>query len=449
MKNLTLLASALFASLSSASMLSPDIQESSLVVYNGGIGLVHEKRSLTLNKNDTNIIYEDVANTIDTDSVNIKLTDSIKLYSQQYRFDKLTQQKLLNAHIDKKVEVRVLKDVKNFKIITATLLSSSANKSIVKTSNSKIITVDSNNIIFDTIPKELITKPSLVWNVQTDKKIKTDIEIDYLIKNISWKSNYILNVSKNIANLSGWISVDNRSGKKFIKTDLNLLAGDINMAKEERLYQDVRYAKMAMASAPVQHKAHEGYHIYKIPFKIDLANNEKTQIKFIDKRSIDIKRTFVSNLSNPLYLQNQTKHDVTQYINIKGLDFALPKGVVRTYSKINKQSILLGQSSLKHTPKNSPIELKLGTNFDLKVTQSILSRDDSKYQYSASVEYSVKNSSDEQKTVKLLIPFNKNKNSKVKTSAAFSYTEGNKIEFLVEVNANSTASLKASFISKK
>ena len=109
-----------------SSSLGTQIKENSLVVYNGNLGLVHEKRSLTLNPKDKTILYDDVASSINTDSVNVKLPTSVKLYSQQYRFDKLTQAKLLDAHIGKKVEVKILKDTKNFKIITAILLSSNS-----------------------------------------------------------------------------------------------------------------------------------------------------------------------------------------------------------------------------------------------------------------------------------------------------------------------------------
>ena len=448
--SLAILSTAFILSSAFSSTLGSTIKDNSLIVYNGNLGLVHEERSLTLEKDDTTIVYDDVASSINTDSVNVKLPDSLQLYSQQYRFDKLTQAKLLNAHIGKKVEVKVLKDTKNFKVISAILLSSQSGSLIVKTANSKIITVNANDIIFQNIPDTLITKPSLVWNIKTDRDLDTNLEIDYLIKNISWKSNYILNVSKTKADLSGWITIDNRSGKRFNETSLNVLAGDLNQAQPEIAYKQVRHMAMAMNdSAPVEHKAVEGYHLYTIPFKVTLANNEKTQIKFIDKRDIKIQRSYSSTLSNPLYLRGESKYDVTQFINLKGLDIALPKGVVRTYSKSNGRSLLLGESSLSHTPKDSPIRLKIGKNFDIKVTQSIVSRDDSKYRFNASVNYSVKNSSDEAKIVELLVPFNRHEDSKIKTTMAYKFKKGNLIVFNVKVAPNSTYEFSANYISKK
>jgi len=434
-----------------AATLSDKVQNSSLIVYNGNIGLVHEERALSVRKGDTSITYKGVASTINTDSVNIQLSDSIKLNSQQYRFDKLTLAKVLQAHIGKKVQVKLLKDAKNFKIIDATLLSNDGGNSLVRTTKSRIISVASSAIIFKSIPKELITKPSLVWNIEATKNVNSTMKIDYLISNIDWKSDYILNLHKDSADLTGWITLNNRSGKKFENVELNVLAGDINRAYRQK---NVRYAKamptMAMAEADsVSHVAHEGYHFYTVPFKVNIANNEKTQIKFIQKKGIYAQRTYVANMSNPSYMRGEQEHSVTQFVNLKGLDLPLPKGVVRTYSAIGNKTILLGESNLKHTPKDTPIKLQVGKNFDIKVKETILSRDDDKRYYDASIKYSIKNSSDEVKNITILVPFNRHNDSKIKTSQNYTFTKGNLVTFKLSVFANSSKSFEVRYESKR
>jgi len=438
-----------FTSLLLLSCASFASSNNSLIVYNGNVGLVHESRNIKIKKSDTSITYEGVASTIETDSVNVQFPDTVTLYSQQYRFDKLTLNKLLDAHIGKNIQVRLLKDAKNFKVINATLLANNGNTSLVQSEQNNIISVVSKEIIFKTIPKELLTKPSLVWNIKATKNLKTKMEIDYLIQNISWNSDYILNLSEDRADLSGWITIDNRSGKKFDDTSLYVLAGDINRATKPVYRQEVVYAKSLMESPKVTQEAHEGYHFYTIPFKVNLANNEKTQIKFTDKKSLDFSRKYSAQLQNPLYLSGEIKNDVTQYIKLNALDIPLPKGVIRTYSKLDNSSILLGETSIKHTPKETPLELKLGTNFDLKVVQTLLNRDDSERYYSVDVAYSVQNSSNKSKTVELLIPFNKNQNSIVKSSEIYKFTKGNLVTFSLAVKANSNKSFKVHFESKK
>jgi len=452
--SLAIIGTAFIVSSAFSSTLSSEIKENSLVVYNGNLGLVHEERALTLNRDDKSIVYDDVASSFNTDSVNVKLPDSVKLYSQQYRFDKLTQQKLLDAHIGKVVQVKKenceAKDGSPIYKKSVTLLSNEGNNVIVKDANNLISLVKHKNIIFNTIPDSLITKPSLVWNIDAKKNLKTQMGIDYLIKNLSWKSDYILNLKGNEADLSGWITIDNRSGKSYKNTNLYVLAGDINRVTQPRIERRYVKAKAMMQDAPtVSHKAHEGYHFYSIPFKVNLANNEKTQIKFISKNAIPIERRYIARATNPLYLHSEIKHNVTQYIAIKKLPFPLPKGVVRTYSKLNSQNILLGESSLSHTPKETPIKLTLGKNFDLKVKESIQKRSDNKRYLDASVLYTLKNSSNEKKIIELLVPFNKNTTSTIETSKAYKFKNGNQLSFKISLNAKKTLTFLVRFRSKR
>lgn len=445
-----LMATVAFSSSLLSSTLGSDIKNSSLVVYNSNIGLVHEERDLDIKSTDTTIMYEGVASSINTDSINVTLNPLISLKSQQFRFDSLTLNKLLDAHIGRKVEARVLRNKNEFKIISATLLSHDAQKSIVRTLDYKIISLKNSDIMFSDIPKELITKPSLVWNVKVQKDVNSQMKLDYLINNISFKSDYILNVDQNSSQLKGWITINNKSGKAFKNTTLSLLAGDINRARNDR---PVAYrAKSMMAvndSVEATHQAYEGYHFYTIPFKVSLANNEKTQLKFISKNNIATSREYSATLNNPLYLRREVKSDVNQFISIGGLDTPLPKGTIRTYSKLNKQTILLGENNIGHTPKDTPIKLKVGKNFDVKVTQTPLNRDESKERIVANIEYTLKNSSDEDKTIELFVPFNTNEDSKIKTTQNYKFTKGNLVTFTLTVKANSQESFKVNFKSRK
>ncbi|SFV61726.1 hypothetical protein MNB_SM-4-47 [hydrothermal vent metagenome] len=435
------------ASLWSAT-LSNEIKDGSLVVYNSNLGLVHEERDLNLHKSDTSIIYKGVAKSVQTDSINVDISPDVTLYSQQYRFDSLTQEKLLQAHIGKKVEVRLLRNKNEFKIITATLLAYNGGKSIVKTLDYKIITVQSDNIIFDNVPDTLITKPSLVWNIKSKKDVKTTMKLDYLISNINFKSNYILNIDKNTANLTGWISVNNRSGKRFENTKLSLLAGDIQKKyrQGQRRYKNMRVMNDTIE---VKEKSFEGYHFYTIPFPVTIANNETTQIKFVQENNISIQRLYSVTLNNPLYLEGQIKNDVSQFVMFKGLSIPLPKGDIRIYSQLEGQTILLGENHINHTPKNNDIKLRIGTNFDLKLSQKNTKDTSTDDWFNVDVEYTLSNNSDMNKTVEVLVPFNTHQDSKIKTDETYAFTKGNLVTFSIKVESNTTKKFNVNYESKK
>lgn len=302
--------------------------------------------------------------------------------------------------------------------------------------------------MIETIPETLITKPSLIWNIKTHKDTTTTMKLDYLISNINFKSNYILNIDKDKANLTGWISVDNRSGKRFEETKLSLLAGEIQRKATpvRRMYKAIEVMSDAVE---VQNKSFEGYHFYTIPFPVILANNETTQIQFLQENGINIERFYSVTLVNPLYLRGERKNDVNQFIHFDGLNLPLPKGDIRIYSQIGTQTILLGENSIKHIPKKTPIKLKTGINFDLKTTQKVLKYSDTNDWFNVDVEYTLTNSSDENKTVELLVPFNTHKDSKVTTDAIYTFTKGNLVTFSIDVLANETKKFNVNYESKK
>ncbi|MGE4511502.1 MAG: hypothetical protein AB7D43_10435, partial [Sulfurimonadaceae bacterium] len=127
----SLLLSSLLCSCIFAATLSQTPEDNSLIVYNGSVALVHEKRALKVNQNDTQLIYPDVANTIEVDSINLKLPKTITLFSQQFRFDRLTHAKLLDAHVGKEVDVSLPKKLQHLSIERATLLAFDSTNALV------------------------------------------------------------------------------------------------------------------------------------------------------------------------------------------------------------------------------------------------------------------------------------------------------------------------------
>lgn len=428
----------LLATLCFGSSLSEKPTNSSLLIYNENRALVHETRDLKLSKHDTQLLYKDVASTINTDSINVTLPKGVELFSQQYRYDQLTLQKMLDAHIGKKISVKVPNGNKTFSTIKATLLSASGGYPLVKTHNGHIFATKVENILFDTIPDTLITKPSLVWNLSVAKDTTGEMQLDYLINNISFKSDYILNLQKEKGDLSGWLTINNHSGKEFKNTSLSLLAGDVNFVNKRapKLYDTV--AVMSEKAPSVQHQSFEGYHHYAIPFKVDIANNEKTQIKFLTLDQLLISRNYIANLHDPLFLQGEHIADVQQHLSFQTYDQPLPKGIIRVYSKLKSKTVLLGESEIPHTPKNTEIDLVIGKEFDLKVRQTVIDRDEKLHHLFATIAYEVSNNSEEQKNITLHIPFAKENNSKLITDEKYEYTKGNLVTFTFTMEPNTT-----------
>ncbi len=454
--------SILSCSLLFSATLSSQPKDASLVIYNSGIGLVHESKELSVEKGKQSIVYPGVATTVQTDSVSVGLPGDLILYSQQYRYDKITLNKILEAHIGKKIRYKTGKKGKvnggarestlgQEPIIKEGMLLAS-NPAVIETKNGIISGIAAGDFIFESIPNELIMKPSLVWNIEAARSTTGMMNLDYLISRISWKSDYILNLQENTGDLTGWITVDNRSGKRFEDIKLNLLAGDINRAPTQRLYADAVRVEKSMAAAPVAHQAHEGYHFYSVPFNVTIANNEKTQVKFIDQPRHKLKRLYDVRMQHPFNTAQEQKRPVNQYVELSKFSMPLPGGIVRTYSKAGDTTVLLGETRLENTPKNEKVKLRIGTNFDLIAKNKLVERSDDSRYYGAKVAYTLINRSDSAKTVDVDIPgiVERTKHlSTIKTRLPYTRPDGYTLRFAITLKAGETKTWDVSYRTKK
>lgn len=80
------------------------------------------------------------------------------------------------------------------------------------------------------LPTGLLIRPTLVWKVQVQKAVSTDFMVSYRARGFSWAATYIanLNSQETMMNFTGWVTIDNNSGKRYENALLKLIAGDVN-----------------------------------------------------------------------------------------------------------------------------------------------------------------------------------------------------------------------------
>ncbi len=83
------------------------------------------------------------------------------------------------------------------------------------------------------------------------------VEASYLTNGINWRADYVvtLNNKDDKADLSGWVTIDNKSGATYKNAKLKLVAGDVHRVKDEFEYRDkmMRVAEAAgEAGASIQ-----------------------------------------------------------------------------------------------------------------------------------------------------------------------------------------------------
>ncbi len=362
---------------------SLDKGQTEVTVYNSDLALVKEKRELDLKKGYNLIKYVDVPTLINTTSVFFQdLVDpKAQVVEQSYQNDLIGQDKLLEKYLDKDLTIQV-KEGDGVKEYKGKLLSYQDGVILLQTEGGVKSFRDVSSIAFSEIPGGLLTKPTLVWSVYTEKEGKHDAQTSYLTGGLTWNADYIAVVDNDDkkVDIKGWTTIKNESGTGFPNAKLKLVAGDVNRVQPPAsggfAYEESRLDKAADAAPAPQFNEQSffEYHLYTLERRTDLLNNESKQISLLEAKNVSGEKEYVfdSNSYNYYYRgSGDTKGKVQVKMKMKnsedkGLGLPLPKGIVRVYkADTDGQLQFIGEDQIDHTPKDEEIELLLGNAFDL------------------------------------------------------------------------------------
>jgi hypothetical protein len=159
-----------------------------VTIYNGNLGLVKDTREARLPAGMSEVQFADVAAQIDPTSVHLKsLTDpaGLRILEQNYEYDLLSAQKLLEKYVGKKVRLYQ----GNGSYVEATLLSTDGP---VYEINGAIHMGHYGQVVFPSLPENLVSKPTLVWLLRNGAAAPQRIEASYLTGGITWKADYVV-----------------------------------------------------------------------------------------------------------------------------------------------------------------------------------------------------------------------------------------------------------------
>lgn len=455
------IALSLVISLCSASQAQQQAEGVALTVYNGNFGVVREVRSVEI-ATDGLVRFTDVARDIDPTTVKFKsLTDpAAKLLEQNYQYDLLNSDKLLRKYIDQPIEV-----VCPAKTYAGTLLSFDAQQLVLKEDSGITMVQRPDNvrdIRFKVLPEGLLTRPTLIWLIATDKPGEHLSEVTYQTNNVNWHAEYVLvlGADDSEADLSGWVSVDNRSGKTYRDAKLKFIAGDVRRIRPERRMSRMRmYKHEVEMAAPMAEKAFFEYHMYTLPRRSTVADNETKQLEmFTPARGVKVAKRF---LYNPLgefrwgyggrytdrsYGVTTPSKKVNVFIEFHNskenkLGIPLPAGKVRVYKQDpdDKAMEFIGEERIDHTPKDEKLSLRIGNAFDIvgERRQVDFRIEKRRNWMQEQIEIKVRNHKEDDVTVRIKDPLYRWVNWKI-TEASHEYTklDARTVAFDVPVKAD-------------
>src|SRR5438093_4439250 len=198
-----------------------------------GFGVVKEVRGAKLGAGATDLRFTDVAQFIDPTTVSIvDLTDpaGTSVLEQNFQFDLASPTKILDRYVDREIGFVQEKDGAIVKQWSGKLLSNNQGQLVVQTPEGlRFLGYSDPGIRLPSLPEGLITKPTLLWKLSSEKGGDHRVRTTYQTSGMTWRADYnvVLAADDKSADVGAWVTLLNLCGASFKDARLKLIAGDV------------------------------------------------------------------------------------------------------------------------------------------------------------------------------------------------------------------------------
>lgn len=436
-----------------------------VTIYNENLALIKDQRTIQLDNGFNLLAFRGVSAKMrpETSLLRSVLNDnSFSILEQNFDFDLLTPQKLLEKYVGKKVKIATMNPATGKeRIEEATILST--NQGVVTKIDDRIEMNPRGRYIFDKVPENLRDQPTLVLQLNSQSTKPQDVELSYLTSGLSWKADYVAELSADDTklNLMGWVTLKNKSGTAYNNAKLQLVAGDVNVVKQNIRQRMENRPMAAMKSVVAEDSFSEEslfeYHLYSLNRPTNLSDKQTKQVSLLTASQVPVNKEFLLQ-GSPYYYQSSygnigQKLKVGVFVEFKnkeksGLGIPLPKGIVRVYKKDKSGNAqFIGEDKIDHTPKNEDIRLKLGDAFDITADKKQASFEKRNahgkynYAYESSYEIKLKNAKSEAVTVVVREPIPGDWKM-IEESHSFKKVAAGTAEWQIKIPAEGSTTLK-------
>lgn len=366
----------------------------SLTVYNGGFGVVREQRPISLRAGRNLVRYEGVAQHIDPTSLAIRsLTapGALAVREQNYQFDLVSPAALLERSVGKTVRyTSVGPDGVRRVLLEGTLLSApSSGGVVVRTADGRIVLNPEGTVEVGDLTGGLVSRPSLLWALDVSQPGEHDTQVSYITSGIGWKADYVAVVREDETrvDLTGWVTLDNRSGATYRDARLQLMAGDVRRVQDMVVMEELsmRADRTVPTAAPppppaFAQEAFFEYHLYTLDGTTTVANNETKQMSLLSAADVGVSRRLVFDVAAPWWMHrarrpgdgtSTTGDKLGIVLEVRNsrenrMGMPLPRGRVRVYKGDRTGNLqFVGEDLVDHTPRDETVRLYIGDAFDV------------------------------------------------------------------------------------
>jgi hypothetical protein len=451
------------ASLAAPTASAQDGPGVAVTVYNQGYAVVKDDRTVDIPEEISTLRFREVAQHIDPTSVYFKsLTDpdGTAVLEQNYEYDLVSAEKLLEKYVDKPLAVLT----KNGGKYGGTLLSYDRGQLVIKTADGLAMVQRPDNvqdIQFSALPEGLLTKPTLVWLVSAKKTGKHLVRMAYQTTNMQWRADYnvVAGADDTKADIGGWVTVTNHSGAAYKDARLKLIAGDVRRVQPqpvERLGRGRKGEAFGAAVDPAmpQEKAFFEYHLYTFPRRTSLNNNQVKQLQLLQAADVGVEKVYLYEGCTRRYYGRQIEQPgwtdtgnkkvkvILEILNTEGnhLGKPLPAGKVRVFKRDDDDGSLefIGEDRIDHTKVTDKLKLYVGNAFDLGGERKVMdfAHDKGRRLMTETVQITLTSAKDEPVKIKVCEKLSRARQwTLLEKSDEFTKEDSHTIEFLVPVPA--------------
>ena len=348
----------------------------SLTVYNTNLAVVKIVDEMSFDKGLQTLSFTDVSERIDPTSVRFTAEKGeVNIIEQNFRYDLVNSQKVLQRYIDRDITIRV----EEGELIEGVLQSVSGDVVLkAKEGGIKIVKLNAiRQFDFPELPEGLITRPTLFWKLYSKTAIKTGTEVSFMTSGFDWHTEYtsVINDDEKEMELSSWVSISNNSGATYEDARLKLVAGDIHRVRPKKLIRREIPVQAELMEEELGRGFEERelfeYHLYELDGKTTVNNAEIKQIALFPTANVKVKKLLIYNP----WKNTRKVSVIIEFTNAEkdGLGMPLPAGRVRVYKCDTDGAIeFVGEDALDHTPKNEDVRLLLGYAFDVAAERKVV-----------------------------------------------------------------------------
>ncbi len=397
---------------------SEDRTDVAVTVYNKNIALVKEMREFEMDKGVSELRFMDVAAQINPKTTYLKSLsqpDLLAIFEQNYEYDLISPEKLMEKYVGK--EVQLIEQNEQFLEKKTKALLLSMNQGPIYKIGDKIFIGHSGRVVLPKLPENLVSRPTLVWLLNNEGEKKHNVEVSYLTSGLNWLCDYVASVNEDdtAMGLTGWVTIENRSGATYENAMLKLVAGEIHLAAEKKAGDWRVEYEMAKAAAPrFEEEEFFEYHLYTLDRRTTIKDNQTKQMNLFTVSEVPVKKKLLI-VGNRYYYRSRTgtiaqNQKVETYLDFKNsqennLGIPLPKGTVRVYKKDKSGALqFIGEDRIDHTPKDETLQVKVGTAFDVvsdRIQTDFKTIKIGRYDYESAYEIKIRNHKD--KAVEVIV----------------------------------------------